>query len=162
MQETYPHPDQVFHNGALPGTASNYMCLCVRWHVPPDVDLVVVRVRLPLLRITRLPGSPTCSKAALHAPATVPLLLGLHSLRSSPEEGPLKLGLALFGPPLRHQYQPSFPACAPRDHLGSQSSLQVEAERTTRPKEVLLWEQHLAHSVTRISQRFLWMEVLGA
>ena len=43
LQETYPHPDHKMTNGAIPGTHSGYMCLCVRWHVPENVDLVVVR-----------------------------------------------------------------------------------------------------------------------
>ena len=30
-------------NGAVPGTHSGYMSLCVRWHVPEDADLVLVR-----------------------------------------------------------------------------------------------------------------------
>jgi len=42
-QEVYLHPDHKFVNGAMPGTHSGYMSLCVRWHVPANVDLVVVR-----------------------------------------------------------------------------------------------------------------------
>ena len=30
-------------NGAVPGTHSGYMSLCVRYHVPEDADLVLVR-----------------------------------------------------------------------------------------------------------------------
>ena len=43
IRERFPHPDHVLHNGAIPGTQSNYMSMCVNWHVPNGVDLVVVR-----------------------------------------------------------------------------------------------------------------------
>ena len=42
-QDTYPHPEHVLQNGAVPGTHSGYMSLCVKWHVPEDADLVLVR-----------------------------------------------------------------------------------------------------------------------
>ncbi len=49
-QDTYPHPEHVLQNGAVPGTHSGYMSLCVKWHVPEDADLVLVRadVHAPL------------------------------------------------------------------------------------------------------------------
>ena len=42
LQETYPHAEHVFRNGAVPGTHSGYMSLCVKWHVPENADLVLV------------------------------------------------------------------------------------------------------------------------
>ena len=44
IRERFPHPRHVLHNGAIPGTQSRYMSMCVNWHVPKGVDLVVVRV----------------------------------------------------------------------------------------------------------------------
>ena len=39
----------------MPGTHSGYMSLCVRWHVPEDADLVLVRA---VLRPDPLPQLP--------------------------------------------------------------------------------------------------------
>ena len=44
IRDTYPHPDHVFTNAGMPGTHSGYMAMCVNWHVPRDVDLVVVSI----------------------------------------------------------------------------------------------------------------------
>lgn len=38
----FPHPGHRFHNGALGGVMSTYMNSCLKWHVPTDIDLVVV------------------------------------------------------------------------------------------------------------------------
>lgn len=38
----FPTPGHRFHNGALGGVMSTYMNSCLKWHVPSDVDLVVV------------------------------------------------------------------------------------------------------------------------
>lgn len=43
----FPHPGHRFHNGALGGVMSTYMNSCLKWHVPADVDLVVVSGRTP-------------------------------------------------------------------------------------------------------------------
>ena len=29
-------------NGGIPGSRSDYMVACMRWHVPPDADIVFV------------------------------------------------------------------------------------------------------------------------
>lgn len=31
------------HNGAIGGAQSKYFATCLKWHVPPEVDLVLVR-----------------------------------------------------------------------------------------------------------------------
>lgn len=38
-------PMHAFHNGAVGGIMSTYMTACLKWHVPTDIDLVVVRTR---------------------------------------------------------------------------------------------------------------------
>jgi hypothetical protein len=38
----FPNATHRFHNGALGGVTSTYMNSCLKWHVPPDVDLVIV------------------------------------------------------------------------------------------------------------------------
>jgi hypothetical protein len=40
----FPNATHRFHNGALGGVTSTYMNSCLKWHVPPDVDLVIVSV----------------------------------------------------------------------------------------------------------------------
>ncbi|KAL4853770.1 Cell cycle and apoptosis regulator protein 2 [Chlorella vulgaris] len=42
LRETFPGANHTLVNGAVPGTPSSYFALCSRWHVPADVDLVVV------------------------------------------------------------------------------------------------------------------------
>lgn len=42
----FPNATHRFHNGALGGVTSTYMNSCLKWHVPPDVDLVIVSVPL--------------------------------------------------------------------------------------------------------------------
>jgi hypothetical protein len=38
----FPNAPHRFHNGALGGVMSTYMNSCLKWHVPADVDLVIV------------------------------------------------------------------------------------------------------------------------
>lgn len=40
----FPNAPHRFHNGALGGVMSTYMNSCLKWHVPADVDLVIVSV----------------------------------------------------------------------------------------------------------------------
>eukprot|EP00884_Botryococcus_braunii_P016639 jgi/Botrbrau1/3659/Bobra.0204s0049.1 len=43
INETFPHPDHKFHNGALPATGSAFIAICLSHHLPyDDVDLVIM------------------------------------------------------------------------------------------------------------------------
>ena len=47
LQSAFPLPGPLghaFHNGAVGGVMSTYMTSCVKWHVPSDIDLIVVRL----------------------------------------------------------------------------------------------------------------------
>lgn len=43
------------HNAAIPGVRSSYFTSCLKWHMPEDVDLLIVRRRPspPLQRLGR-------------------------------------------------------------------------------------------------------------
>mmetsp|Transcript_10267 Transcript_10267/g.30910 ORF Transcript_10267/g.30910 Transcript_10267/m.30910 type:complete len:546 (+) Transcript_10267:215-1852(+) len=42
INKTFPSSKHTFHNGAIAGSQSSYMSLCVNNHVSPDADLVLV------------------------------------------------------------------------------------------------------------------------
>ena len=42
LAAAFPDAPHRFHNGALGGVMSTYMNSCLKWHVPPHVDLVIV------------------------------------------------------------------------------------------------------------------------
>ncbi len=44
LAAAFPHPGHRFHNGAVGGVMSTYMNSCIKWHVPKDIDLIVVRI----------------------------------------------------------------------------------------------------------------------
>lgn len=42
IQAAFGGNQMVFHNGAVGGVTSTYMTSCLKWHMPKDVDLVIV------------------------------------------------------------------------------------------------------------------------
>ena len=46
VRRAFPGADHTLVNAALPAVPSYYMALCLAWHLPEDVDLVVVEVGL--------------------------------------------------------------------------------------------------------------------
>ena len=43
IQEAFPNAEHRFSNGGVDAITSSYMSVCLGQHVPPDVDLVMVR-----------------------------------------------------------------------------------------------------------------------
>jgi hypothetical protein len=42
INATFPHPKHQLLNRAISATPSTYFSLCLQWHVPPDVDMMLL------------------------------------------------------------------------------------------------------------------------
>ena len=69
LTEAFPHEGHRNHSGAVPGIMSSYINACMKWHVPQDVDLILVGfVEVKLVgvewkkEVSHLPERRCCGK----------------------------------------------------------------------------------------------------